>query len=211
MIHDLIAAATNALRELKHAHEHHYPHVLCLGRHLCPCANAIAELEAELGMAQMPDGDRCPKVWGWELWEHMSREHGLTLMESELHEIIDISVKLKSGEDPEFQAVDTTTTKKDTEQPAQREFPHCPLCGADPFYQLLSRREKVAAYAGIPDPSTAIAKAREALEAVVKTDKQSLAELRVKIPSYKPSQEMLALMEQCREALALLATPKEKA
>lgn len=49
----LITAATNALRELKHAHEHHYPHVLCLGRHLCPCANAIAELEAELGMAQM--------------------------------------------------------------------------------------------------------------------------------------------------------------
>lgn len=65
---DLITAATNALRELKHAHEHHYPHGLCLGRHLCPCANAIAELEAELGMAQMLE-----------------------------------------QEDPEFQAVDTTS------------------------------------------------------------------------------------------------------
>lgn len=64
----LIDAATNALRELKHAHEHHYPHVLCLGRHLCPCANAIAELEAELGMAQILE-----------------------------------------DEDPEFQAVDTTS------------------------------------------------------------------------------------------------------
>lgn len=106
---DLITAATNALRELKHAHEHHYPHVLCLGRHLCPCANAIAELEAELGMAEIQAGDQCPKVWGYELWEHMSREHGLTLMDSELHEIIDIAVKLKATEDPEFQAVDTTS------------------------------------------------------------------------------------------------------
>lgn len=65
---DLISAAQNALNELKHAHEHHYPHVLCLGRHLCPCASAIAELEAELGMAQILE-----------------------------------------DEDPEFQAVDTTS------------------------------------------------------------------------------------------------------
>lgn len=56
----LTDAATNALRELKHAHDHYYPHVLCLGRHLCPCANAIAELEAELGMAQILE-DEDPK------------------------------------------------------------------------------------------------------------------------------------------------------
>lgn len=148
----LIDAATNALRELKHAHKHHYPHVLCLGRHLCPCANAIAELEAELGMAQMLE-----------------------------------------QEDPEFQAVDTTS-----------------FGAADPSDVYYRAIRCVNACAGIPDPSTAIVKAREALEAVVKIDEQSLAELRVKIPSYKPSQEMLALMEQCREALALLATPKEK-
>lgn len=37
---------------------------------------------------QVPPAVECPTPWGFELWQHLHREHGLTLVESELAEIV---------------------------------------------------------------------------------------------------------------------------
>lgn len=37
---------------------------------------------------QVPPAVECPAPWGFELWQHLHREHGLTLVESELAEIV---------------------------------------------------------------------------------------------------------------------------
>jgi hypothetical protein len=43
--------------------------------------------ETQSAVGSMPLlGDSAP--WAYELWEHMSHEHGLTLLETEIHDIM---------------------------------------------------------------------------------------------------------------------------
>lgn len=39
-----------------------------------------------------------PKTYGYELWKHMADEHGLTLLESELSEILRIAGRILNPE-----------------------------------------------------------------------------------------------------------------
>lgn len=41
-----------------------------------------------------PKPDPKPSIWGHELWRHIHDEHGLTLTQSELNEILEIARKL---------------------------------------------------------------------------------------------------------------------
>jgi hypothetical protein len=57
------------------------------------------------------DEDEIPKPWGYELWRHLHDEHGLTLLEGELQEIVMLANAL-AGMEPSAVADVLPTLKK---------------------------------------------------------------------------------------------------
>ncbi len=57
--------------------------------------------------------EETPKPWAYDLWKHMSSEHGLTLLESELSDIIDLAGKLHRNADRLKWLHDCTTGQTD--------------------------------------------------------------------------------------------------
>lgn len=49
-------------------------------------------------------GQKTPEPWGFALWQHLHQEHGLTLVESELQEIVRLARPLIVVSDDDFQA-----------------------------------------------------------------------------------------------------------
>lgn len=66
-----------------------------LGQPSGDCARLLRELrEAEAEVTQLEGDALPPKSYAYELWKHMSDEHGLTLLESELAEILNIAGRI---------------------------------------------------------------------------------------------------------------------
>lgn len=88
----------------------------CPGDGNCQVLGIMADVKALMDdtaketPANNTSSDATPEMRSYPLFELMSREHGLTLMESEMDEIENVVMQMRANDDPEFQATDLLPT-----------------------------------------------------------------------------------------------------